>query len=1452
MQMSKSKIAALVVAVPVLGVVLIAIGAYAYIQTDAGRNFVARQIEAAVDDGQGLSLKIGDIDGDLFSSFTVRDMQLSDANGEWLNAQGLMLSWKPLKLVRGVFEIREFTAQSIDFSRPPELGPASTGGETTGFSGLPIDIFLDRMLVQSIKIGEPVFGREAILRVTLNADARTDGLIHSDLDIVQIGTGAGSVAGSIDFHPVERTLAVDIKLDEPEGGLIARALEIPGYPKISAAIVGNGLLNAWRGQIRASVEKFFDGEVAITTRGEEVIAIGLDGGGQFDEDCVESIPLVDASRIGLDADLTWDIGNGDIALKSSRLENNILALALTGDINLGSQNFKAALTTELRDGAEVNKLIAPAALQSAKVTVDLAGDFKNITANTIVQAGELQLAEGLRAGGMTGTFTSKLDLETLAAIPVTGSAALTDVTGLPDLASGMLGTDLDLDFDVSYLPRTEFLRMDKAIVTGTHASTEIVGGYSLSTGATTISANALATDLNLVLPLQGKMSAKLSLVSDNIATGFSGDITTSITELVMDDADLQGLVGGEATMSSEISLANDSFELQKITLASGPVKAMGEATFPLSFDSLTSAFDVTLGSLAGLSNFAGSNLAGTGRLTGALNGALDDPSLTGNLTLESLKADEMGLGALTADFTADKLVSGPGGSVTGQLVHDGLVADFATAYVMPDYTRLDLTGISMTEKNNSLIGALAIPFDGSPLTGELTGKVPDAGAVARLLDEQATGTLDFTGRLLDRSGQQSLSLDLTGESLTLASAGLSINTLKVTSSTSGALDAPDVVATLIADGIGADELSFKQLTLTGKGSLEKTDFTFNLDGGSEPDLQLEGAGNLVLGKTETELVISALTGEFARRKIALNKAISFRQRGAEIELDEFDITLGDGGISGSASLGNAGSNTNLKITDLPLDLLEMFDPSLDLEGSLEGTAAISVTANGVSSGDVSMRALNVRMAGEEYDGFPALAGRLTANLKDGMFSFTGDVTGLEKTDMRASGSLPIDLTLAPFEAALNQDKPVSIQVDADSDIKALWPLLVLDTHVLTGQLTASGQMNGSFSAPVIDGTAQLKDGSFSNAEFGTTLNKLNFEARIQDTETLHLSGNAVDGKGGSVSAEGVITLASLADPNIDLTIELNKMLVVEQDEIEATSDAKVAIKGPMSALAVTGDITTREVDINIGGALASSVVDLKVEEINKPGAVAGVADEGSDFGRTTTLNLALDLPKRVFIRGRGLDSEWEGRFSIKGTVDSPAIDGYLKPVRGQFTFAGKSFALQSGEISLLGGTDLDPELDLSAKYEATNIIALVSIDGTASDPKISFSSPDGRPEDEVLSQVLFGKSSGRLSALEAVQLAEALASLSGKFGSGGGIMGFMRDTLGVDVISAGTDAETGKAEVSVGKYISDSVYVGVDQGSEAGSTRAKVQIDLTPNISLETEMGQSSDSRVGIFWKWDY
>ncbi|MDF2368373.1 translocation/assembly module TamB domain-containing protein, partial [Sneathiella sp.] len=483
---------------------------------------------------------------------------------------------------------------------------------------------------------------------------------------------------------------------------------------------------------------------------------------------------------------------------------------------------------------------------------------------------------------------------------------------------------------------------------------------------------------------------------------------------------------------------------------------------------------------------------------------------------------------------------------------------------------------------------------------------------------------------------------------------------------------------------------------------------------------------------------------------------------------------------------------------------------------------------------------------------PTFESIVTAKLEGGQLTFQGDVKGLEATSIDVTGQLPFEISLKNKTVLIDENKPVNLNLKIDSNINKIWPLLALDTQEMRGQLIANASVEGSISDPVIAGKARLSDGYFEEVEQGTILKDLALNAEIIDGDVLKLDASAIDNQGGELTSSGTVKFANLTDPRVDINVALSNLLVVNRDEIAVITDGNIDLKGTASDLYVDGKATTRNVEINIGGSVAPNVVDLKYEEVNKPGAAQ--KEEAVEELEPSRVSLDFDvhMPARVFIRGRGLDSEWQGNFAIRGTADKPLIEGNISPVRGQFTFAGKSFKLVEGEIALLGEKTIDPELSLKAQYTGSNVTAIVTISGTASNPKISFSSPDGLPQDEVLAQVLFGKSSGKLSAVEAVQLAETVAALSGKLGSGGGITGFVRDTLGVDVVSASTNEQTGESEVSVGKYVSDNVYVGVDQGTQSGGTRAKVQIELTPNISVESEMGQSTDSSVGIFWKWDY
>ena len=100
-------------------------------------------------------------------------------------------------------------------------------------------------------------------------------------------------------------------------------------------------------------------------------------------------------------------------------------------------------------------------------------------------------------------------------------------------------------------------------------------------------------------------------------------------------------------------------------------------------------------------------------------------------------------------------------------------------------------------------------------------------------------------------------------------------------------------------------------------------------------------------------------------------------------------------------------------------------------------------------------------------------------------------------------------------------------------------------------------------------------------------------------------------------------------------------------------------------------------------------------------------------------------------------------------------------------------------------------------------------------------------------------------------VATSLAALTGRGSPGAGITGQVRQALGLDVLSVGSSAD-GKPALNAGRYITDDVYVGVRQGLESNSGSVAVQVDLTDNIQVETDVGVDSNSSVGINWKYDY
>jgi len=347
-----------------------------------------------------------------------------------------------------------------------------------------------------------------------------------------------------------------------------------------------------------------------------------------------------------------------------------------------------------------------------------------------------------------------------------------------------------------------------------------------------------------------------------------------------------------------------------------------------------------------------------------------------------------------------------------------------------------------------------------------------------------------------------------------------------------------------------------------------------------------------------------------------------------------------------------------------------------------------------------------------------------------------------------------------------------------------------------------------------------------------------------------------DGDGGTLTGAGTIGINPSGAFPTNIEVAFANFLAVRRPEAEIPLDGTVTFDGDLSGYTLAGLLTVPQAEIRIPDTLPANVVPLDVVEVGGGREPAETTQDAPLKDETSAvpigLDLTVDMPGRIFVRGRGLTSEWRGAVTATGSVDAPVVAGELSLVRGTFDLVGKVLTLDRGTVSLTEDSPGDPEVAALATAPLEDGTARIEISGRASNPKISLSAEPSLPEDEVLARLLFGSSVGNLSPIQAIQLANGVATLSGK-GSGLGLLDPIRQTAGVDVLDIGAeDGNAANASVRAGKYLADDVMLYVEQGRGAGSTKATLEIDINDYLSVETDVGADAQSSIGVNIKTDY
>ena len=707
----------------------------------------------------------------------------------------------------------------------------------------------------------------------------------------------------------------------------------------------------------------------------------------------------------------------------------------------------------------------------------------------------------------------------------------------------------------------------------------------------------------------------------------------------------------------------------------------------------------------------------------------------------------------------------------------------------------------------------------------LTGQVPSGGLSGRF-DFGPNGHPDRIG-----FGVEARQLALNGS---LSGAGV-----KLEGQVDGIPQTPWLQARLTARGLKLNDLEVAEWVLDASGPLPELAMRLkavapNLKGDA---LTLEAAAraehaNHVL---RLETLAAAWRGETLR--LLAPVPLVYRQG---LKLGELRLGLRDSRLEASGAM-SPGLDFKLNLKAQAADLAAVTLKGMKLAGQLEASARLTGTPQ-QPRGNLLVEVIKLRAASGAPAGLPPLNARLAADLPGGLAHLDGRLDLGPSVNLRLLGE-------APTQAEGSMD----LRATGRADLAVLDPWLTATGRRLHGQVDLDASLRGALPQPQVGGTLRLGKGEAQDYAQGLNLSRIEGLLEAGGDGRLRLRRLEAQAGPGSLRATGEVDLKAPGRP-VNLILTGRNAQPLASDRLTANLDTDLVIRGPLAGpLTLSGPIRILRAEIRIPENMPAHIAVLKVRRSGElpPTPVLEKPD--------LLLELQIDASRQIFVRGRGIDAELDGSIRVKGSVEKPETLGRFSLRSGQLNLAGQTLNFSKGEIGFTGGRLNDPTLDFEASTNRGGIKAILNVGGSARKPIISLSSVPALPEDEILSQLLFGKSATALGPFEMARIAGALVSLTGATSGMVNPLEKIRRGLGLDRLAVGSD-RTGNPTLEAGRYVMPGVYLGAKQGTTGGGTpQSVIQVDITDNLKVEGTIGAGNATgstgnaqSAGVVYQFEY
>ena len=457
------------------------------------------------------------------------------------------------------------------------------------------------------------------------------------------------------------------------------------------------------------------------------------------------------------------------------------------------------------------------------------------------------------------------------------------------------------------------------------------------------------------------------------------------------------------------------------------------------------------------------------------------------------------------------------------------------------------------------------------------------------------------------------------------------------------------------------------------------------------------------------------------------------------------------------------------------------------------------------------------------------------------------VTGHAELHAKVGGNALADFdVVAPAGAAHPFNEASSVRASVRAHVPALGTLQpwIGTLARVQGQAIADMTVAGTVAKPVLSGQLVAYDLRYDMPQYGVSLRegRLRVASHAEGLRLEELEFRSGDGRFVASGVLGLPRERGAPAPPSKIEWRAENFRALNRPEMRLVVDGEGTLGYEAKRLLLRGRIAADEGYLEYRPRDDTKLADdIVVVGRPRPGGPRG---EASLATTPLDLDLTVELGRELRFVGEGFDARLAGKVQLTSRGGGPILaKGTIRAVRGTYTAYGQRLDIDRGRL-IFDGPIANPSLDIVALRKNQAVEAGVEISGNVRAPIVRLTSNPPVPDSEKLAWLITGGPAGSTTARESAALSAATAALLGR--GGRPMSQRFAERVGLDDISvvrregASASDPVGAQVVTLGKRITDRLYVAYEQGLSAASNAIRIEYVVSRFLSVSAFAGAES------------